>query len=287
MRKAMAPSPMMREEATESILYILVFQSTNVASISNSSLIKSTDPNVPPDTTNEPHGPIYLFTLPHSQLTNISPTPDPPTRPDPNSHPQTPTPSAPTSPLPFHLLQTFESNISLSHSLHPSSPSLTHTLTTKMILTQAIPPSLHLLHSIQRINMLLQIPELGLVVLGCQMGRVALMTVTVMQRGKGEEKVGGRVDWILPFHSQEAKGERPEAPLLGIAVGPIQGRERTSESAGDEATNDGTSERWRAVEHSRRYRLLMTYDDHTILSYEIWRSANENGDNDDDHVLIA
>ena len=36
----------------------------------------------------------------------------------------------------------------------------------------------------------------------------------------------------------------------------------------------GGKEKWRAVERFRRYRLLMTYYDHTILSYEIWRDAD-------------
>ena len=132
--------------------------------------------------------------------------------------------------------------------------------------------------------MLLQIPELGVVALATQAGRVALLTMTVMkQRSKSkEEKAGFRVDWLLPLKSQEDKGMRPESPLLGMAVGPVQGMEMVPESR-DEPREDGGREAWRAAGGSRRYRLMMFYYDHTVLSYEIWRSE---GDENDEPVLV-
>ena len=122
--------------------------------------------------------------------------------------------------------------------------------------------------------MVLQVPELALVVLGNQAGRVALLTMTVMEGRRRSGKGGGgfRVEWLLPLKPQEEKGMRPESPLLGIAVGPVQGRELNGDESPPRAY--GGKEKWRAVERSRRYRLLMTYYDLTILSYEIWRDAD-------------
>ncbi len=57
---------------------------------------------------------------------------------------------------------------------------------------------------------------------------------------------------ILPTYSQEKESWRPIRPLLGMAVSPVPGDART----------DGGGGRWR---------LLMTYLDGTVLSYEIMR----------------
>lgn len=111
---------------------------------------------------------------------------------------------------------------------------------------------------------------------------MALLTTTVLRRRN--EHAGFRVDWLLPLKSQEEKGQRPESPLLGMAVGPIQGREM---SPGDEEIGGGAGEKWRAVESSRRYRLVMVYYDHTVLSYEIWRGGGGQDGGGDDRVLVG
>lgn len=71
-----------------------------------------------------------------------------------------------------------------------------------------------------RFNMVQQIPEHGIVVAVSQKGRAAIISLT-------ESDVGFsfRVDWIVPFESQEKYGERPLVPLLGMSVSPIQGFE--------------------------------------------------------------
>ena len=219
------------------------------------------------------------------------------------------------------------------------------------------PLNSHFKH-LERMNMIHQIPELGLVIIGTQIGRCAVCTLT-RQQENGD--VGLRVDWVLPFDKQEQIGQRPVMPLLGLAVGPIQGRmqstpprsESQSEPPASTSTLDpemfrtsfdeevvvldaqrrlellsfrsqdspnansplrprspasppskrkrspsplvesdhdvnlikerrswepnGKTESWRGRENSRRYRLMMTYLDHTVLTYEIWREASELG----------
>ncbi len=222
---------------------------------------------------------------------------------------------------------------------------------------------------IDRLNMLQYIPELGIVIIATQLGRCAVCTLT---KKPDTGTLGFRVDWILPTKQQEREGLRPSAaPLLGIATGPIQGREiredlassdEDSMSASDEAGKDrvfdrvfepsfpdvGSSESeersdseheseqstrpeahtgskraraapsqnskaylgshpqgarkhsaearkhpkegrsrpakpiprveaWRGIENSRRYRLMLTYYDQTVMTYEIWREASEVG----------
>lgn len=134
-------------------------------------------------------------------------------------------------------------------------------------LLQNLPPDLQWLNRYGRLNMLAQIPELGIVAVATQAGRIALLTLTRMASTK---TLAFRLDAILPFHSQEVLGHRPDLPLLGIAVGPIQGRELVlgSGESGSSHGND-REESWRGVESSRRYRLMLTYYDHTVLSYEL------------------
>ena len=57
----------------------------------------------------------------------------------------------------------------------------------------------------------------------------------------------------LPLPEQELSGERPRLPLVGIAVGPVQGSKR-------------------------RWRILLTYSDGTILSYEVCRAKDKGHD---------
>lgn len=72
-----------------------------------------------------------------------------------------------------------------------------------------------------RFNMVKYIPELGLVVAASQKGRVAIISLT------WHEEIGStfRLDWIVPFSTQEAEEERPIIPLLGITVSPMPGFE--------------------------------------------------------------
>jgi len=173
-----------------------------------------------------------------------------------------------------------------------------------------------------RLNMMQYIPELGIVIIATQIGRCAVCTLT---KKSDTGTPGFRVDWILPTKEQEKNGLRPQATLLGIAAGPVQGRQiGEEESSSDESessfeaeelhtdhspapSSEGSSisegnslqgrkhhlpssksrplpmrpnhhifpkaESWQGIENSRRYRLMLTYYDQTVLTYELWREA--------------
>lgn len=192
-----------------------------------------------------------------------------------------------------------------------------------------------------RFNMVKYIPEHGIIVAASQKGRAAVISLTESE----ETGVAFRVDWIVPFESQEQYGDRPLIPLLGMSVSPIQGFEIPPDvpyiprdvSESDEITfhykfhpHDGADnppskdafhrdqieppewfydlepdsndpgnkhvppltlpechakasraykpdESWRGWYPSRRYRLLLMYADHTVMSYEFWYDGRSPG----------
>lgn len=151
-------------------------------------------------------------------------------------------------------------------------------------LTQNLPPNLQWLDRFDRLNILAQIPELGIVAVATQTGRIALLTLTRMTMTK---HLAFRLDTILPLRSQEDEGRRPDVPLLGLAIGPIQGREMTLASIeSDGLKSDDRRESWRGVESSRRYRLMLTYYDHTVLSYEIGRPSTAASSTEDELLVL-
>ena len=130
---------------------------------------------------------------------------------------------------------------------------------------QALPPGLHMLRNIERLNMIDHIPELAVVALGNQAGRVALLTATYWPE---EHRYGFKIEVILPYKSQEEKGMRPESPLLGMAISPVQGQGLRAYSPSHSMPETALR---KGIDTSGRYRLLMMYYDQTILSYEISR----------------
>ena len=192
-------------------------------------------------------------------------------------------------------------------------------------LKQTLPRTLErspLIH-MDRLNMMQYIPELSMVIIATQIGRCAVCTLT---KKSDTGTAGFRVDWILPTKEQERKGLRPPAPLLGIAAGPVQGRQigeqerpfggnnsgsvtQKDQSSGPSSDGNSSSEgsshhgyksrrplnrvkslpaqyisrpfpkseSWHGIENSRRYRLMLTYYDQTVLTYEIWREAPDIG----------
>jgi hypothetical protein len=111
-----------------------------------------------------------------------------------------------------------------------------------------------------RLNMLASIPELSLVLAASQVGRVALLTVTrpVDRSSRISSTVAMRLELILPFASEETVEHiRPSHGLLGMAIGPMQGERERGAKTG---------------EGPRRWRLMLHYFNHAILSYEISRS---------------
>ncbi len=127
--------------------------------------------------------------------------------------------------------------------------------------------------------MVLQIPELGIVAVGNQAGRVGILTMT---RWQSYIESGFKIEFILPFHSQEEQGSRPEKALMGVAIGPIQGHEtKPDKGSALETTGAPVTGPRPATRSSRRFRLMMVYYDHTLLSYEISRRP------DGDEILVV
>ena len=118
-------------------------------------------------------------------------------------------------------------------------------------LTQRRPISEPNFAGFRRLNMVLQVRELGIVLVGCQTGRVAVMSLTCMRDAPSIKSF--RIDRILPTWSQEEEGLRPTMPLYGMALGPV--------NPGDEF-------------HNGAWRLMLFYYDHTILVYYIRRDLN-------------
>lgn len=121
------------------------------------------------------------------------------------------------------------------------------------------------LNMFDRLSMHAYVPALGVVVLASQKGRAIVLSLArVPQSMRYPDEIDPslgqktnytmRAECVLPFKSQEKAGQRPFSALHGIAVGPIQGTENR--------TNTGKT----------RWRLMMMYQDHSILSYELRRT---------------
>ncbi|KAK7744993.1 hypothetical protein SLS53_003227 [Cytospora paraplurivora] len=139
------------------------------------------------------------------------------------------------------------------------------------------------MHFGQRCSMLLRIPELNLVIMGSMCGRVALITLTKppqpedtpshdtsSQETANVPRRAFRVDAVLPFNKEERSKERPFVCLLGIAVSPVpEARSRGLELRRRRQTKHGGRE----IEPGppRRWRLILNYQDHTVMQYEIVR----------------
>lgn len=109
-----------------------------------------------------------------------------------------------------------------------------------------------------RLNMLACIPELSLVLVASQVGRVALCTITrpVDRNSRLTAVVSMRLELVVPFKHEETAKTRPNFGLLGMAVGPMWGERERMEGRGL---------------RPRRFRLMLHYLNHTILSYELSR----------------
>lgn len=120
------------------------------------------------------------------------------------------------------------------------------------------------LNMFERLNLAVYMPELGAVAIASQKGRVLVLALTKLNRSvkypKEFERLGSRTNYalrveaILPTIAQEKENLRPFAPLHGIAAAPMQGDEAVSSLR-------------------KRWRLLLMYQDHTVLSYELARKA--------------
>ena len=128
------------------------------------------------------------------------------------------------------------------------------TIICRRALHQDLPVAIAHQANFERLLFQILIAELGLVIVGSQVGRVALISLTRPDDAFSHHGpvTMFRVDHILPSYTHEIRGFRPPVPLLGVAVSPLQGqRDR------------------------KRWRLIMQYYDHSILTYELSREGGE------------
>lgn len=136
-------------------------------------------------------------------------------------------------------------------------------------LQQYVQADLAYINVFERLNLHAYLPSLGLVILASQKGRAVLVSLTKIDRPIANERIGKnnpsgeaqaqpiyamRIARLLPLAAQEAADARPFAPLAGLAAGPIQGTEHRPDE-------------------KKRWRVLLYYADHTVLSYEVRRRA--------------
>ena len=155
-------------------------------------------------------------------------------------------------PQPLLLLRTYTQDIELVQPLKFDA------LPTLLIGPKLSQPS----HFIRRFNLVCPIPELNIVLVGSQCGNVVAITLTQLldPNGLRDPFFTFRQETVLPLpeHLEKHKhGLDSMCPLLGLAVSPVQGsiNHPDRELAG------------------RRWRVIMHYYDHSIITYELgWKS---------------
>jgi hypothetical protein len=104
-----------------------------------------------------------------------------------------------------------------------------------------------------------QIPELGIFIIASPVGRAAIFALT---KSRESDAYGFKLEYMVPFSSgTENEIVSPvdsRTRLMGVAVGPVQG---TFDQYGLDVPKP----------RERRWRLLMYYTDHTVLSFELAR----------------
>lgn len=123
------------------------------------------------------------------------------------------------------------------------------------------------------------IPELSLVVVGSCCGRVGLIRLT-KARGGGEFRHGFRTEWILPRTDEDTHAESmvwmvgmavsrvPQPGARGLHLFPPSPSATAATSPEKSLFGRGYSKS-RPYDTVARWRLLLHFMDHTILSYTI------------------
>ncbi|POR31218.1 Uncharacterized protein TPAR_08560 [Tolypocladium paradoxum] len=165
----------------------------------------------------------------------------------------------------YHVLRLHEKEVEL-RSLEPEDKRELGVLCPQVMnMGRELSPATKLLfRATSRLSMVVHLPEMSLVVVGSPIGRVLLVTPTQLERteprGHGILHHGFRVDWVLPRRSDERLYRRTPRPLHGMAVAPVQ--EKGVSGGRDDASR---------MSAPRRYRLMLHYRNHDILTFEITR----------------
>lgn len=111
-----------------------------------------------------------------------------------------------------------------------------------------------------RLNMCIHLATLHLVVVASQAGDAAILSLTRMESGFSGlgPVVGFRVEHLIPFIKHLPRSNEREI-LLGIAASRVWG------AGGVRVGGESGGERWR---------ILMYFADHSVVSYEVWRGGN-------------
>lgn len=173
-----------------------------------------------------------------------------------------------------------------------------------------LPEMMQVLQYYARLNMVKYLPEDGLVVAATQIGRVAIISLAEAHRKghafrinwivplQSQEKYGDRPlvpllgMAVSPVQGQERPADdsdympaRSEHDMSFHYYQVDEDGSPTRAEGGGHRTDSGLStvesnasinyhhkprERWHGLQSSRRYRLLLIYGDHTVLSYEFW-----------------
>ncbi|RDA85186.1 hypothetical protein CP532_2373 [Ophiocordyceps camponoti-leonardi (nom. inval.)] len=169
-----------------------------------------------------------------------------------------------------YMFRFFQEDVDLSRVTSKSgkmAPEVETVCSEVMKLTKRLlsPTGRRLFMGMDRISMVAHVPELWLVVAASATGRVVLLTPTRLGRKIEYEgmplKVAFRVEWILPRRSDEMRTWREPRPLHGMAVGPVQVSSVEAAAAGAAA----------GASRPRRFRLMLHYSNHDILTYEVTR----------------
>lgn len=128
----------------------------------------------------------------------------------------------------------------------------------------------HQFNAIDQMKLSVQIPDLGVLLVGSAAGRVAVFSLHQLHPNPFHEDPRRpvhtmRLDHILPLESQEHRNERPLTVLIGLSASPVQGHAHTIDADGGHEDVEASDNR------SRRWRILMLYRDQTMLSYELTR----------------
>lgn len=134
-------------------------------------------------------------------------------------------------------------------------------------------------HATSRLNMSEHIPELNLLIVGSQTGRVAFITLTCLRNGhrppavghpewypQGYWSKGFRVEAIVPRRSEEKLRKKRMWPLHGMAVGPVQSAPEP---------NANMEKLWREKPGLLKlWKLVLHFRNLDILTYEFTRDTH-------------
>jgi hypothetical protein len=108
-----------------------------------------------------------------------------------------------------------------------------------------------------------QIPELGVFIVGSPIGHAGVFSLYYTKDESHEgPRYGFKLEYLLPFQSYketEIAGV-PQGRLLGVAVAPVQGMLDTLKDAQVQEQE---------LPQPRRWRVLMYYTSHAVLSFEL------------------